>query len=67
MKFLDALAEDRIREAERAGQFADLPGAGKPLDLDDDRLVPEEVRVAHRFYHVPASNTAVGHLILENV
>ncbi len=23
-------------------------------------------RVAHRFYHVPASNTAVGHLILEN-
>ncbi|MCS7100878.1 MAG: class III extradiol dioxygenase subunit beta [Burkholderiaceae bacterium] len=24
-------------------------------------------RVVHRFYHVPASNTAVGHLILENV
>jgi protocatechuate 4,5-dioxygenase, beta chain len=23
-------------------------------------------RVVHRFYHVPASNTAVGHLILEN-
>ena len=23
-------------------------------------------RVMHRFYHVPASNTAVGHLILEN-
>jgi protocatechuate 4,5-dioxygenase beta chain len=23
-------------------------------------------QVAHRFYHVPASNTAVGHLILEN-
>lgn len=26
----------------------------------------EAVRVAQRFYHVPASNTAVGHLILEN-
>lgn len=26
----------------------------------------ERVRVRHRFYHVPASNTAVGHLILEN-
>lgn len=26
----------------------------------------EKVNVAHRFYHVPASNTAVGHLILEN-
>ncbi|GJF34149.1 hypothetical protein KNE206_68490 [Kitasatospora sp. NE20-6] len=24
------------------------------------------VEVKHRFYHVPASNTAVGHLILEN-
>jgi protocatechuate 4,5-dioxygenase, beta chain len=24
------------------------------------------VRAVHRFYHVPASNTAVGHLILEN-
>lgn len=27
----------------------------------------ERVREVHRFYHVPASNTAVGHLILENV
>lgn len=26
----------------------------------------EKVNVKHRFYHVPASNTAVGHLILEN-
>jgi protocatechuate 4,5-dioxygenase, beta chain len=25
-----------------------------------------KVRTLHRFYHVPASNTAVGHLILEN-
>ncbi|WP_076536616.1 class III extradiol dioxygenase subunit beta [Shewanella sp. UCD-KL21] len=26
----------------------------------------EQVDLKHRFYHVPASNTAVGHLILEN-
>ena len=26
----------------------------------------QEVNLTHRFYHVPASNTAVGHLILEN-
>src|ERR1700757_389934 len=26
----------------------------------------DRVRTVHRFYHVPASNTAVGHLILEN-
>jgi protocatechuate 4,5-dioxygenase beta chain len=25
-----------------------------------------QVREVHRFYHVPASNTAVGHMILEN-
>jgi protocatechuate 4,5-dioxygenase, beta chain len=25
-----------------------------------------EVTLVHRFYHVPASNTAVGHLVLEN-
>ncbi len=27
----------------------------------------EQVRTVHRFYHVPASNTAVGHLVLENL
>jgi protocatechuate 4,5-dioxygenase beta chain len=27
----------------------------------------DEVEEVHRFYHVPASNTAVGHIILENV
>ena len=26
----------------------------------------EEVTEVHRHYHVPASNTAVGHIILEN-
>ena len=35
------------------GAMADIDGGPKP-------------RVANRFYHVPASNTAVGHLILEN-
>ncbi|OSZ67787.1 class III extradiol dioxygenase subunit beta [Hydrogenophaga sp. IBVHS2] len=35
------------------GAMADVAGGSRP-------------RVAHRFYHVPASNTAVGHLILEN-
>jgi len=35
------------------GAMADVAGGPPPT-------------VAHRFYHVPASNTAVGHLILEN-
>ena len=28
--------------------------------------VDAEVELKHQFYHVPASNTAVGHLVLEN-
>ena len=32
----------------------------------DDMAGGPAPRVARRFYHVPASNTAVGHLILEN-
>lgn len=35
------------------GAMSDVAGGAAP-------------RVAHRFYHVPASNTAVGHLILED-
>ena len=45
---IDELVERRIREAQRHGAFDDLPGQGRPLELDDDRLVPEEVRVAMR-------------------
>jgi hypothetical protein len=48
MKLLDALVEQRIAAAAARGELDDLPGAGVPLDLDDDPLVPEEVRVAHR-------------------
>jgi hypothetical protein len=45
---LDQLAEARIEEAIAAGAFDDLPGAGRPLELEDDRLVPEELRAAYR-------------------
>ncbi len=45
---LTALVERRIEEAVARGEFDDLPGAGRPLDLDDDLLVPEELRVANR-------------------
>ncbi|TKC87165.1 DUF1992 domain-containing protein [Trinickia terrae] len=48
MKLLDALVEQRISAAAARGEFDDLPGAGAPLELDDDLLVPEEVRVANR-------------------
>lgn len=31
-----------------AGEFDALPGAGRPLDLNDDALVPPELRMAWR-------------------
>jgi protocatechuate 4,5-dioxygenase beta chain len=40
-----------------------LIARGAMSDVDGPAPLP---KVAHRFYHVPASNTAVGHLILEN-
>ena len=48
MKLLDALVEQRIAAAAARGEFDDLPGAGAPLALDDDTLVPDEVRAANR-------------------
>ncbi len=42
------LVEERIRQAQAKGAFDDLPGAGRPLVLDDDPLAPEELRVAWR-------------------
>jgi len=48
MLALELLAERKIAEAIERGEFDGLPGAGKPLHLDDDPLVPEELRMAYR-------------------
>jgi hypothetical protein len=48
MLALEWIAERRIAEAVSQKAFDDLPGAGRPLDLDDDALVPEDLRMAHR-------------------
>ena len=75
-RFLDLLIEnpaglakmphiDYVREAGSEGieLVMWLIARGAMSDIDSPAPVP---KVAHRFYHVPASNTAVGHLILEN-
>ena len=41
------LVEERIEQAERQGQFANLPGRGRPLQLDDLSGVPEELRASY--------------------
>ena len=48
LQFIEMLADRRITEAEREGQFANLPGAGKPLDLYEDPLIPDDLRMAYR-------------------
>ena len=73
--FLDRLVEDPVALSEVPHlEYVEEAGSegielvmwfiarGAMSDLDGSGTV--EVR--HRFYHVPASNTAVGHLILEN-
>lgn len=45
---LDFLAEQKLAEAVSRGELDDLPGAGRPLELDDDALVPEDLRLAYR-------------------
>src|SRR5205814_1930385 len=58
MLVLELLAERKIEEALARGEFNDLAGAGRPLEFDDDALVPEELRVAYRILknagYVPA-------------
>ena len=48
MPVFDMLAERKIAEAIARGELDGLPGTGRPLDLDDDALVPEDLRMAHR-------------------
>jgi protocatechuate 4,5-dioxygenase beta chain len=69
-RFLDRLVDD-------AGGLARIPhidyvreagseGVELVMWLIARGALNDRVTVRHRFYHVPASNTAVGHLIVEN-
>ena len=49
VSFLHNVAEQRILEAQRSGAFDNLPGKGKPLELEDLSWVPEDLRIS---YHV---------------
>ncbi len=43
---LDKIVEEMIKKAQERGEFDDLPGKGKPIDLTEYFEMPEEVRVA---------------------
>ena len=48
MYLINRLAEEKIAEAIERGELDNLPGTGKPLQLDDDTLVPEDLRAGFR-------------------
>ena len=74
--FLDLLIDDPARLAQDAEHRICARGrlrrhrardvADRPRRDGGHRAAAPKPKVVHRFYHVPASNTAVGHLILEN-
>ncbi|WP_370296864.1 DUF1992 domain-containing protein [Rossellomorea marisflavi] len=48
MDFSTLMSEQRIRKAYEDGEFNELPGFGKPMDLNDDAGIPEDLKMAHR-------------------
>ncbi len=48
MRILRLVAERKIREAIERGEFENLEGHGKPLRLEDDSGIPEDLRLAYK-------------------
>ncbi len=44
----EKIIESRIKKAQEQGAFDNLPGSGEPLRLEDDRHIPEDLRLAHK-------------------
>ena len=68
--FLDQLVDDPVAQSKVPHldymREAGSEGIELVMWLVMCGALDDKVHVAHRFYHVPASNTAVGHLVLEN-
>jgi hypothetical protein len=48
MDIFAKIAEQKIREAIENGEFDNLEGMGKPLDLSDGLWIPEDLRMGYR-------------------
>ncbi|MEH6517342.1 MAG: class III extradiol dioxygenase subunit beta [Halioglobus sp.] len=68
--FLDRLVDDAAALAQTPhidyARLAGSEGIELVMWLVARGAMNDTVEMKHRFYHVPASNTAVGHMILEN-
>ena len=42
------VVEKRIKDAQKRGEFDDLPGTGEPLEIEDDSQIPEDLRLAYK-------------------
>jgi hypothetical protein len=42
------IIEKRILEAQKKGDFDDLPGSGEPVSIEDDSHVPEDLRLTYK-------------------
>ena len=44
----EKIVEERIRKAQKKGEFENLEGAGEPLVFEQDHNVPEDLRLAYK-------------------
>ncbi len=44
----EKIVEERIRQSQKNGDFENLPGTGEPLLLEDNRHIPEDLRLAYK-------------------
>ncbi|MEA1899594.1 MAG: DnaJ family domain-containing protein [Thermodesulfobacteriota bacterium] len=44
----EKIVEERIRQAQKKGEFDNLPGSGKPLKFEDDCYIMQELRLAYK-------------------
>ena len=44
----DRIIEERIIKAQKRGDFDNLEGAGKPIRIEDDRHIPEDLRLVYK-------------------
>jgi len=44
----DKIVEQRIRAAQKKGDFENLDGTGEPLKFSDDSNIPEDLRLAYK-------------------
>jgi hypothetical protein len=42
------IADERIKQAMERGEFDDLPGKGRPLEIEDDSHLPADLRLSYK-------------------